>query len=75
MFKSRLSCQSHRLSLQVMRCALEWSSPAQPGEGDRVVSEELTDPRVCRKNTSDLTVGISYSTVNETVFICNYLSA
>lgn len=44
-------------------------------KGDRVVSEELTDPRVCRKNTSDLTVGISYSTVNETVFICNYLSA
>lgn len=44
-------------------------------KGDRVVSEELTDPRVCKKSTSDLNVGISYSTVNETVFICNYLSA
>lgn len=67
--------ESRRLSLQVIRCALEWSSPAQLGRGDRVVSKELTDPRVCKKNTSDLIAGISYSTVNEIVFICNYLSA
>lgn len=40
-----------------------------------MVSEESADPRICKKNTSDLIAGISYSTVNETVLICNYLGA